>query len=129
MDKSILTGIGMLAIIGISYFVIGGSGGESGNIETTDTEVQEGGMRLPVGSFSRSLAIGYEQNLLLQEDGSFMLFTDGALTDEGRWEWDQGRDLTLYGKMGGMTCSYLHSEDYGSTIMIGGGEPSYQRDE
>lgn len=124
MNNSLLKGIGILAIIAFSYFYFV----KSPNSTVVETENTETGIQSPAGSYSRKLAIGYEQNLLLNPDGSFILFSDGALTDQGRWEWDQNSELTIIGAMGRMGCTYSHSDDFGSSIMMGGGEPSYRRD-
>ncbi len=124
MNRSFLLGIGFLAITAFSYFYFE----KDSSVTEVEIEHTESGIQSPAGSYSRNLAIGYQQNLLLNPDGTFLLFSDGALTDQGRWEWDQQSELTIIGSRGRMGCTYAHSDEYGSSIMMGGGEPSYTRD-
>jgi|GEM_PF-2751595 hypothetical protein len=101
-------------------------------VQLPEKNSEETSVISPAGSYRRSLDTGEEQNLLLNLDGSFQLFTDGVLTDQGRWEWDQKSTLELFGGMsnymGGIKCRYVYSEDSGSSIIMRGDKPNYLRD-
>lgn len=96
------------------------------------TAERESSVTSPVGSYNRQLAIGIGENLILSLDGSFVLFTNGKLTDQGRWDWDRSDTIELYGYnsnyKGGLKCSYLYSEGAAVRIATGNDEPIYVRE-